>query len=78
MDMGGPQAGAGTVVYGCPMDPEVIATWAGKCPKCGMKLLPLEPETTRPTAYGCPMHPEVTASWAGTCPDLRHGAAAHA
>ena len=69
MDMGGPQAGAGTVVYGCPMDPEVIATWAGKCPKCGMKLLPLESETTRPTAYGCPMHPQVTASWAGTCPD---------
>jgi FtsP/CotA-like multicopper oxidase with cupredoxin domain len=69
MDMGGPQAEAGTVVYGCPMDPEVTASWAGKCPKCGMKLLPLEPETTRPTAYGCPMHPEVTASWAGTCPD---------
>src|ERR671910_318105 len=69
MDMGGPEAEAGTVVYGCPMDPEVTASWAGKCPKCGMKLLPLEPETTRPTAYGCPMHPEVTASWAGTCPD---------
>jgi FtsP/CotA-like multicopper oxidase with cupredoxin domain len=69
MDMGGPEAGAGTVAYGCPMDPEVIATWAGKCPKCGMKLLALEPETARPTAYVCPMHPEVAASWAGTCPD---------
>jgi FtsP/CotA-like multicopper oxidase with cupredoxin domain len=69
MDMGGPEAGAGTMVYGCPMDPEVIATWAGKCPKCGMKLLALEPETARPTAYVCPMHPEVAASWAGTCPD---------
>jgi FtsP/CotA-like multicopper oxidase with cupredoxin domain len=68
MNMGGPEAGAGTV-YGCPMDPEVIATWAGKCPKCAMKLLPLEPETTRPTAYGCPMHPELAASWVGTCPD---------
>jgi len=51
------------------MDPDVIATWAGKCPKCGMKLLPLEPETARPTAYVCPMHPEVAASWPGTCPD---------
>ena len=69
MDMGGPEAGAGTVVYGCPMDPEVIATWAGKCPKCGMKLLALKPETARPTAYVCPMHPEVAASGAGTCPD---------
>src|ERR671911_2795156 len=69
MDMGGPEAGAGTMVYGCPMDPEVIATWAGTCPKCGMKLLALEPETARPTAYVCPMHPEVAASWVGTCPD---------
>jgi FtsP/CotA-like multicopper oxidase with cupredoxin domain len=69
MDMGGPEPGAGTVAYGCPMDPEVIGTWAGKCPKCGMKLLALEPETARPTAYVCPMHPEVAASWAGTCPD---------
>jgi FtsP/CotA-like multicopper oxidase with cupredoxin domain len=69
MDMGGPEAGASTMAYGCPMDPEVIATWVGKCPKCGMKLLPLEHETARPTAYVCPMHPEVAASWAGTCPD---------
>jgi FtsP/CotA-like multicopper oxidase with cupredoxin domain len=69
MDMGSAEAGADTAAYGCPMDPEVTATWAGKCPKCGMKLLPLEPKTARPTAYLCPMHPEVAASWAGTCPD---------
>jgi hypothetical protein len=25
-------------VYQCPMHPEVMATWPGKCPKCGMTL----------------------------------------
>ena len=50
------------------MHPEIIASWAGKCPKCGMKLLPAEPGIEAPTAYACPMHPEVTATWAGTCP----------
>src|SRR5918994_1573689 len=40
MDMGGPQAGAGTVAYGCPMHPEVTASWAGTCPDCGMALRP--------------------------------------
>jgi FtsP/CotA-like multicopper oxidase with cupredoxin domain len=55
-------------VFACPMHPEIIASWAGKCPKCGMKLLPAEQGTDAPTAYACPMHPEVTATWAGTCP----------
>ena len=26
--------------YACPMHPEVTATWAGTCPKCGMTLRP--------------------------------------
>jgi FtsP/CotA-like multicopper oxidase with cupredoxin domain len=68
MDMGGPVARADTAVYACPMHPEIMASWEGKCPKCGMKLLPAEVETAPPTAYVCPMHPEVTATWAGTCP----------
>jgi FtsP/CotA-like multicopper oxidase with cupredoxin domain len=67
MDLGGPDVETGTA-FACPMHPEIIASWAGKCPKCGMKLLPAEPGTDAPTAYACPMHPEVTATWAGICP----------
>ena len=68
MDMGGPEAGAETAVFACPMHAEIVATWEGKCPKCGMKLLAAPADTPRPTAYACPMHPEITASWEGTCP----------
>jgi FtsP/CotA-like multicopper oxidase with cupredoxin domain len=32
-------AGAGPVLYGCPMHPEVTSTEPARCPKCGMKLL---------------------------------------
>jgi hypothetical protein len=28
------------VLYTCPMHPEVISSTPGKCPKCGMKLVP--------------------------------------
>ena len=42
MDMGAPAEGGGPTVYGCPMHPEVRSDTAGKCPKCGMKLLPVE------------------------------------
>ena len=65
--IGGPEVEAGAA-FVCPMHPEIIASWAGKCPKCGMKLLPAEPGTEAPPAYACPMHPEVTATWSGTCP----------
>ncbi len=67
MDLGGPEVEQGAV-FACPMHPEIVASWAGKCPKCGMKLLPAEAEAEPPTAYVCPMHPEVTATWAATCP----------
>ena len=67
MDLGGSEVE--TSVFACPMHPEIVASWAGKCPKCGMKLLPAEPGVEAPTAYACPMHPEVTATWAGTCPE---------
>lgn len=29
--------------YTCPMHPEVIADKPGKCPKCGMNLVPVKP-----------------------------------
>jgi FtsP/CotA-like multicopper oxidase with cupredoxin domain len=40
-DPTGPQA-TGSVVYVCPMHPEVTSDQPGRCPKCGMKLLAAE------------------------------------
>jgi hypothetical protein len=28
----------------CPMHPEVVQAEPGKCPKCGMKLVPVTPK----------------------------------
>ncbi len=68
MDEVGPEGGVDTGVCACPMDPEIVASWAGKCPKCGMKLMPAPAETEAPSAFACPMHAEITATWAATCP----------
>jgi FtsP/CotA-like multicopper oxidase with cupredoxin domain len=60
MDLGEPE---GPVVYACPMHPEVVGEEAGRCPKCGMKLL-----ATAASGYVCPMHPEVVSDKADHCP----------
>lgn len=39
-----------TVVYVCPMDPEVKSARRGKCPKCGMALRKDSRETNEPVA----------------------------
>jgi FtsP/CotA-like multicopper oxidase with cupredoxin domain len=54
--------------YVCPMHAEVTASEQGTCPKCGMRLVPVQAEVLAPSSYSCPMHPEVTASKQGTCP----------
>jgi FtsP/CotA-like multicopper oxidase with cupredoxin domain len=66
MDMG--EAEGETGVFACPMHAEIVATWEGKCPKCGMKLMPAAADVPAPTEYVCPMHPEITATWPGECP----------
>jgi FtsP/CotA-like multicopper oxidase with cupredoxin domain len=59
--------GVETGIYACPMDPDIVASWAGKCPKCGMKLMPASAEAEAPSAFVCPMHSEITATWAADC-----------
>jgi len=57
-----------TTYHDCPMHPEVAASFAGTCPKCGMKLVPASPEVPAAMPYACPMHDEIVATWAASCP----------
>jgi len=53
-------------VYTCPMHPDVVSEEPGRCPQCGMKLLPMESPRT---SYVCPMHPDVTSDLPDRCPE---------
>jgi FtsP/CotA-like multicopper oxidase with cupredoxin domain len=66
MDMGEPAVMDGTtILYVCPMHGDVISDHAGRCSKCGMKLLAKEVALA---TFACPMHPDVTNSRAERCP----------
>jgi FtsP/CotA-like multicopper oxidase with cupredoxin domain len=62
MDFDAPE---GPVVFTCPMHAEVISEEPGRCPECGMKLMP----TASTASYVCPMHPEVVSEEQGRCPE---------
>ena len=43
--------------YTCTMDPDVITDKPGKCPKCGMELVPLvEKKAKKKMSSDMPMH----------------------
>src|SRR5215510_3934529 len=57
------------IEYTCPMDPEVMQTGPGACPKCGMALEPMNPVSpATKTEYVCPMHPQIVRDEPGNCP----------
>jgi len=62
MDFDAPEG----AVYTCPMHPAIVQEEPGRCPECGMKLLPVE---APPTSYACPMHPHVTSDSPDRCPE---------
>src|SRR5688572_10276525 len=57
--------------YTCPMpEDSVFSDKPGKCPKCGMDLIKVEPDDHQHEApqFTCPMHPQIIRDNAGTCP----------
>jgi rubrerythrin len=68
------QPGGKVLYYTCPMPEhaDVHEEKPGKCPLCGMTLIPVmsSPSATAAvkTLYTCPMHPEVVSEQPGKCP----------
>ncbi len=64
-----PTAEIDTLLYTCPMHPEIQQAGPGACPKCGMALEPMGvPVAATKTEYTCPMHPEIVQDHPGSCP----------
>lgn len=61
-----------SVVYACPMHPNMMGKKGDKCPTCGMLLVPKKAEAKKEVAaaaYICPMKCEGSASnKPGDCP----------
>lgn len=49
-------AAQAATTYTCSMHPEVKATAPGKCPQCGMDLVPVEASTKSDSAQGGAPH----------------------
>ncbi|HEX5654865.1 MAG TPA: efflux RND transporter periplasmic adaptor subunit [Chitinophagaceae bacterium] len=59
------------VIYTCPMpEDSVFSDQPGNCPKCGMKLVPIEEKVHQHAQekYTCPMHPDIVGDRPGSCP----------
>jgi Cu+-exporting ATPase len=55
--------------YTCPMHPEFRQDKPGSCPKCGMALERVAPQTVlKKIEYTCPMHPQIVRDKPGNCP----------
>ncbi len=58
-----------SMIYTCPMHPEVQEERPGTCPKCGMALERKNiTGAQQRTEYTCPMHPEIVQDKPGNCP----------
>ena len=64
------QATDTSIIYSCPMHPEVTLKHKGKCSKCRMDLTaPKKAAKKKDNAksFTCPMHPKESSSKAGSC-----------
>ena len=60
-----------TVLYVCPMHPNVTSDKPGKCPQCGMDLSLSQKEEMKKQVtktYTCPVHLDVVTDKSGKCP----------
>ncbi|MEW6133483.1 MAG: heavy metal translocating P-type ATPase [Pseudomonadota bacterium] len=64
------EAAQESVIYTCPMHPEIEQAGPGNCPKCGMALEPkgVPAASGRSIEYACPMHPQIIRHQPGNCP----------
>ena len=59
-----------TILYTCPMHPEVEMKKAGHCPQCGMQLQVSKKEEMKNAVvknYTCPVHTQVISDKPGNC-----------
>gem|GEM_PF-390618 len=60
-----------TVLYTCPMHPDVKMDKPGKCPQCGMDLSLSKKEEMKKQVtktYTCPVHADIVSDKSGRCP----------